>query len=383
MAKMNEYPLLSPEEGIPLFYPHIPKNAEKYVADTLKTRWIGQGPQVDRFEQKFKDVLKISNPVISVNSGTAALHLSYILAGVKQDSEVICPLFTCTATNLAILYQGGTPVFIDIASDCLNMDATQIEEKITDKTVAITFVDYGGLPNNYELLRNICDKHGLKLIADCAHALDTYYNGKHVSEYADYVIYSFQAIKSLTTGDGGMLLVNNQDDYIKARELRWFGIDREAKQAGNWKNDIHHIGYKYHMNDISAAIGLAALEELDETLKHRRDMYQLYIEHLEEFSQNLFESPQENVSFTPWLVTINTKGKRIKLVEYLRSKSIESAQVHYRNDIYSVFKPYIDGVYTNMDAVENDYLVLPLHTKVSSDNVKYICHEIKSFFRNN
>ena len=155
MNGMDEFELLDEDKGIPLFFPHIPKNAVKYLTNTLSTRWIGQGPMVDKFESAFEDKFSIQGRAVSVNSGTAALHLAYILSDVDENSEVICPVFTCTATNLPILYQKAKPVFFDINKKTLNADISEIERLITPKTRAISVVDYGGVPNDYEKLRTI------------------------------------------------------------------------------------------------------------------------------------------------------------------------------------------------------------------------------------
>jgi dTDP-4-amino-4,6-dideoxygalactose transaminase len=178
-----------------------------------------------------------------------------------------------------------------------------------------------------------------------------------------------------------MLVVRDEVDYEKALLLRWFGINRTKKQLGIWENDLTELGYKYQMSDITAAIGLASLEELKNVLQKRRKLYQIYQDKLDEFAECLFESPRAGVNFTPWLVTLNTKGKRLGLMKHLKEKNIESAQVHYRNDIYSIFKKYSKGPYTNMDKIEDHYLVLPLHTKLSSDQIRRICDEVKSFLR--
>ena len=237
------------------------------------------------------------------------------------------------------------------------------------------------MPNDYIRLRGICDKYGLRLIVDCAHAVDTYRNGHHVTHYADYVIYSFQAIKTMTTGDGGMLIVKSLSDYEKAKRLRWFGIDRVSKQKGVWKNDVTEVGFKYQMTDITAAIGLASLEELDEIFQKRRCLYQIYQSCLEEFGDLLLEKSDSGSDFTPWLVTLNTKGKRLALMNHLQEKNIESAQVHYRNDQYTIFQDYAQRSFPNMDKIEDHYLVLPLHTKLKPGHVERICDEVKKALR--
>jgi perosamine synthetase len=376
---MNEFPIMDPKQGITLFYPHIPAKAKHYVNDVLSSRWIGQGPKVDLFEKKFSDSFVQSGHCVALNSGTSALHLAYILSGAGPNTEIICPVFTCTATNIPILYQEATPVFVDISEGSLNMNLSEIEKFINSRTVAISVVDYGGLPNNYKVLREICDRYKLKLIVDCAHALDTKFDGNHVTTFADYVIYSFQAIKTMTTGDGGLLVVRSEKSYEKALRLRWFGIDRSEKQKGVWDNDIMEIGYKYQMTDITAAIGLASLEEIDEVLLKRRMLYETYLEELGKLSEFLLEKPLQTTSFTPWLVTLNTNGLREGLMKYLRNSNIESGQVHYRNDRYSIFKKFAKGPYINMDKIEDDYLVLPLHTKLSVKDVKKICFTVNEY----
>ncbi len=381
MVEMKEFPVMDPREGIPILYPHVPSNAGKYIEEVLSTRWIGQGPKVNQFEDEFSKKIVENGYSVAVNSGTSALHLAYILAGVTEASEVICPLFTCTATNIPILYLDAVPVFTDISKSSLNIDIDEVETLITSKTVAVCVVDYGGLPNDYIRLREICDKYGLRLIVDCAHAVDTYRNGHHVTHYADYVIYSFQAIKTMTTGDGGMLIVKSLSDYENAKRLRWFGIDRASKQKGVWKNDVTEVGFKYQMTDITAAIGLASLEELNEIFQKRRCLYQIYQSCLEEFGDLLLEKSDSGSDFTPWLVTLNTKGKRLALMNHLREKNIESAQVHYRNDQYTIFQDYAQRSFPNMDKIEDHYLVLPLHTKLKPEHVERICDEVKKALR--
>jgi perosamine synthetase len=271
--EMREFPVMSEEEGIPLFFPAVSTAAASAVSSVLAGRWIGQGPCVEEFERCFGNFIEAPGQCISVNSGTSALHMAYVLAGVRPGKKVICPLFTCTATNLAILYAGGIPVFCDVSQDSLNMDIALIERLIDSDTVAISVVDYGGLPCNYRELRSICDKYNLKLISDLAHCIDGKFDGKRVHSYTDFACFSFQAIKTLTTGDGGCLFVSDPKDFESAIKMRWFGIDRKAKQSGTWSNDISHLGFKYHMNDIAASIGLSNLTFIPDLLRKRREIF--------------------------------------------------------------------------------------------------------------
>ena len=376
---MNEFPLLDASEGIPLFYPHVPKGAVDQVADTLSGRWIGQGPKVDSFENRFKNLFLGDSTPLAVGSGTDALHLSYLLAGVEAGDEVLVPSFTCTATNIPLLYIGARPVFVDIDPLTMNLSIEDIEHRITNKTKAIVCVDYGGVPNNYTELQRLCSRYNLKLISDAAHALGTTFHDQQVAEIADFTIFSFQAIKTLSTGDGGLLAIKDGSLLDKARKLRWFGIDRKAKQGGVWENDIVDIGYKYQMNDISAAIGLAGLDEIDQVIQYRNRLFTAYKECLKEGERVRIvgQASTDEYFNSCWLLTICVDEGRIKLMEKLRENNIESGQVHYRNDRYSIFGERRSDL-PNMDAMEENYLVLPLHTRVTISDVERICEVINS-----
>ncbi len=377
MAKSpkNDLPLMSSDEGIVLFYPHMPKMAKEYVCDTLDSRWIGQGPKVDLFEARFRAKFFQPGPCVSTGSGTDALHLAYILAGIKPDDEVLVPLFTCTATNLPLLYIGAKPVFVDVDPLTLNISVPDMRRKISEKTKAIVCVHYGGLPCDMADIRALADEYSIPVIEDAAHALGARYDGKPIGSISEFTMYSFQAIKHLTTGDGGLLTFLDAGLDQKARRLRWFGIDRSEKQKGIWENDIREIGYKYQMTDIGAAIGLAGLEEIDETLRYRKALYQRYVSSLKQVSYvrivNDFDPRKEHAA---WLFTILVE-RRIECQMKLRSQRIESGQTHYRNDRYSVFG--CGEAFPAMDSIDDNYLILPLHTRMSLDDVDRICEVLK------
>ena len=376
---MEEFPLLPEQDGVPLFYPFVPPEALEEVQSTLQSRWIGQGPKVDLFESLLQEYIAPNSSVVATGSGTDSLHLAYLLAGIKEGDEVITPTFTCTATNIPLLYIRAKPIFVDIDLQTFNININDIEHRITAKTKAIVAVDYGGIPCNYAALRAIADKHGLKLIADCAQSIGAMYAGRHVSEYADFVAYSFQAIKTITTGDGGALVINDPVTAEKAKRLRWFGIDRNAKQKGTWENDITEIGYKYQLSDLAASIGIASLKYREKLLRHRIDLLKIYTECINNSRVRVispFADPQ--VSPSPWLCTVVAHQCRKELMKYLRDRGVESAQVHYRNDRYSIFGGRRDDL-PIMDSVENDYLVLPVHHMLTQSKAREISQMICDF----
>jgi dTDP-4-amino-4,6-dideoxygalactose transaminase len=374
----NDLPIMETgEENIVLFHPHIPKNASKYITDTLSTRWIGQGPKVEKFENEFSKKFCNNRTAVAVGAGTDALHLAYVLAGLKSGDEIISPVFTCTATNIPFLYMGVKVIFADIVKNTLNISTDHVRELVNEKTRAIVCVHYAGLPCDMDELNAIAKEWNIPVIEDAAHALGASYNDVPIGAISDFTMFSFQAIKHITTGDGGMLSLKNQALRQQAERIRWFGIDRTAKQNGHWDNNITEVGYKYQMTDIAASMGLAGLEEFDENLKHRQKLFSIYEAKLAcvsglSFIGGGFKDRQH----AAWLCTVAV-DKRTDLQRKLREHHIESNQVHYRNDRYSIFGKRRDDL-PNMDAIEDKYLVLPLHTKIREEDINKICDVIKS-----
>jgi dTDP-4-amino-4,6-dideoxygalactose transaminase len=374
---MDEAQLMETEEGIVLFHPQIPASAIERVSKVLSGRWIGQGPLVDEFEKTFENRYGKGKKALAVGSGTDALHLAYILAGLQPGDEVIAPVFTCTATNIPFLYMGVKIVFADVDPNTMNLNIEHVRQLITEKTKAIVCVHYGGLPCEMDALAELSKTYNIPIIEDAAHALGATYKGKVVGEISPFTMYSFQAIKHITTGDGGLLLLP-EDLHEKAKRIRWFGIDRSAKQKGIWENDITEVGYKYQMTDIGAAMGLAGLEEFDAVLAFRQSLFKAYEEQLGALPDVKFiGGGYSDRTHAAWMCTIHIENRK-GLWQKLRDNRIESAQVHYRNDRYSIFGGQVEGRFPNMDAIEDKYLVLPLHPKMKLEDVTYITNVIKS-----
>ncbi len=374
---MNELPLMNENEGIVLFYPNVSENAIEEVAKVLRSRWIGQGPKVSQFEMEFEEKFLTDNTALAVGSGTDALHLAYILAGVEPGDEVIVPVFTCTATNIPFLYMGAVIRFADVDPETLNINVDHVRTLVNNKTKAIVCVHYAGLPCDMDELMQIAKENNIALIDDSAHALGAKYKGQNIGEITDFSIFSFQAIKHITTGDGGMLTIKNKDLVEKAKRIRWFGIDRSAKQMGIWENDIYEIGYKYQMNDIAAVLGITALAEFDNTLKYRQLLFAEYEKQLAGIEGiKLIGTGLKDREHAAWLCTV-LADRRPDLMKKLREFKIESSQVHYRNDRYTVFGGRRSDL-PNMDFVEDKYLVLPLHLKMKIEDVQYIGKVIRS-----
>lgn len=351
---------------IPLMVPFVTDGMRAAVQRVLNSRFIGQGPEVDEFERQFSQQIVGGRSCVAVGSCTDALHLAYILAGIGPGDEVIAPLFTCTLANEPLLWLGAKIRFCDVAPGSLNMYPMRAQYLITKRTKAIVVVHYGGQPVDNRLF-----ELGVPVIEDCAHAVGC----PSVAVQGRFACYSFQAVKHISTPDGGMLVVPDELTS-KAKRLRWAGIDREAKHAGTWENDIREVGYKYQMNDVAAAMGLAGLDGLAHQLEHRRILRTIYA--LELATIDGIRIIDFDYRSACWLMTVLVE-RRADLMRKLRDNGIECDLVHYRNDRYTIFEQFrAPGDFPNMDAIEGKYLVLPLHMGMDVGDVERICEVIRS-----
>jgi len=363
------------KESIAMFWPYISPKVIKGLSKILKTRWIGQGPMVEEVERKFAKMYQLPY-VVTVNSCTSAIHLSLILAGIKEDDEVITTPMTCSATNIPILYCRAKAIFADIQENTLNIDPKSIEQKISEKTKAIMVVHWAGYPCDMDEILDIAKRYNLPVIEDAAHALGAYYHDKPIGSISDYNCFSFQAIKQITSADGGILTVKKEDDYKRAKLLRWYGIDREFIGDIYWKFQIKEAGYKYHMNDVTATILSIQLDDLSKVLVRRKKIVQIYRENLKDIKGlELLENRNDRISGN-WLFTIKVANRK-GFIEKLRQNQIESHMVHIRCDVYPIFGGKRLDL-PAMNKVEDKYVSIPLHCKLTDADVKKIIKVIRS-----
>lgn len=333
--------------ALKLFQPYVSWKAKMNVYKVLSSGYLSEGEQVKQFEHEFSQRFGF-HYVVAVNSGTSALELSYELAGIKTGDEVISPVLTCVATNIPIIRRGAKIVFADIDTD-LNINIEDVKKKITPKTKAIVFVHFGGNNRGLEELTKIGKERGITIIEDAAQAVGSPYWGK-----APFTAVSLQAIKTLTSGDGGFLILQRKEDFEKARKLRWFGYDREEKQKRG-DSDLEMAGYKYHMNDISASIGRGNLADFDKIMEHRRKLAEIYK------SYGMFAHS--------WLAGGFKKDFPVVRDVFLK-RGFEVGQYHYRNDRYKIFGGKIN--LPVMDALEKRYFFVPYHHGVSENDAHRI-----------
>jgi len=344
---------------IPLFKVFMHSSAAENVADVLNSGYIGQGEKVDEFETALKAYMKSDRDIITVNSATSAIDLALHMIGVGFQDDVISTPITCTATNSPIATKDAYIRWADIDPKTGLIDPSSIGSLIKHDTRAIIGVNWGGRKPDYNALK----AYGLPVIEDAAH-------GPYVLDgnNGDYVVWSFQAIKFLTTGDGGALYCPDPD---RARLLRWYGLDRRSSNDFRCQQNIQEIGFKYHMNDINASIGLSNLPHLDTLIQLHKRNAQRYEQLLE------IDRPPYDPNCPYWIYTIFADRE---IIPYLATKGIASSPVHARNDAHDAFR-YISTHYDRPHVVEYDrkQINIPVGWWVRDEEIEYIARMVNEY----
>ena len=369
--------MANPIRSIPMFRPYVTQGARERVRQVLASGWIGQGPVVKEFEQKFQQMLQVSNAV-AVNSGTSALHLALSCAGIGRADEVITTAQTFMATSHVVLQNGAQPVFADVQYLTGNIDPADIEHRITQRTKAILPVHWGGYPCDMGEITEIATRHRLTVIEDAAHSIGATYHGRSIGALSRFTCFSFQAIKHVTTGDGGMLTARDAADYNQAMRRRWFGIDRDHRQRsvlGEPQWNVTEVGFKYHMNDIAAAMGVEHLAELPAMLDQRRRFARIYREGLSAVpGVTLFEARADRES-AHWLFDIHVEHRE-GFIRMLKAKGVEASVVHRRIDRSSVFGGLRDDL-SALKKFDESHVALPIHNSLTDEEIYYVVECIR------
>lgn len=374
---------------LPVFRPAMDQEEIDAVGDVIKSGWIGLGPKTEEFEEKFAKFVD-AKYAVGLSSATAALHISLLALGIGRGDEVLVPALTFVSTSHAVLYVGAKPVFVDVDYRTLCIDQQDIKRKITKRTKAIIPVDYGGHPADYDSIEKITRRHRLKIIEDASHAVGSVYKGKKIGSFADITCFSFHAVKNLATGDGGMATTNNLNIAQKIRNLRWVGIDKNTwereelvekksyRQYG-WFYDVTQLGYKYHMNDIAAAIGLVQLKKLEKANKKRRKLASRYTKHLKDIAWLETPSYKDDIVSAQHNYVIKTDF-RDGLNLYLKSKGI-STGVHYMPIHHFTFykQNHLTANVPTTEKVWKKLLTLPLYPTLSIKDQNRVIIAVKSY----
>ncbi len=365
---------------IKLFRPRIREEAIEAVAAVLRSGWIGLGPKTADFESAFAK--HVGAPYcVGMNSCTSALHLALRMLDLPPGSEVITTPVTFVSTNHAILYENLKPVFADVQRTTGNLDPTSVESHLTAKTGAIMAMHYGGYPCDLDEFYAIGRKHNVAIIEDCAHACGAKYNGQRIGSHDGVQAFSFHAVKNLPMGDGGALTVRTRDQYDRLRRLRWLGIDKDTYQRSedvtrntyDWDYDVLEVGFKYHMNDVEAAIGLEQLKYLDADNARRAQIASVYRTQLAAVpGVKLLDYAHDRQS--SFHLCCILAERRNALVDKLRENGV-GVGVHYRrNDAYPM---YDSQELPNTEYFTSRVISLPLHLDLTDEEIAYVCCLIK------
>jgi dTDP-4-amino-4,6-dideoxygalactose transaminase len=384
---------------IPLFKVFMSEDVVKPLNDVIMSGFITQGQKVEDFENLLKDY--IGNPyILSLNSATAGLTLALRLLkkanvsinwpGLNDNDIVLTPALTCFATTAAILANNVNIRWLDVDPNTVNINIGDLKNKLSANTKVIYIVHWGGNPVDLDALKEVQEyslqKFGFKpmIVEDCAHAFGAEYNGKKIGSNENICVFSLQAIKHLTTGDGGIITLPNEELYERCKLLRWYGIDRDKRNYGGkdfrLENDIVEYGYKFHMNDINATLGMYNLPHMNGILEKNRSNAMYYDENLKNISgiQLMNNNPKCNSAY--WLYSIRVlHGKKAEFMDAMKGAGIMTSQVHNRNDINSCVKDFVEQL-PYLDVLEKELVCIPVGWWLTQENLDHIVSTIRSIF---
>ena len=377
------------KDPIQLFKVHMAPTAAEEVAKVLNSGYIGQGPKVDEFEDQLKDYFD-HDFVQTVNSGTSALHMALHLLkkpnnkwpGIQEGDEVLATALTCTASNFPILANGLKIKWVDIDPTTLNIDLDDLARKITPKTKAIILVHWGGYPNDLDKIKQIQEQaeelYGFKpaVIEDGAHSFGSKYKGKNIGTHGNLTMYSLQAIKHITSIDGGLLLSPHQELHRRGKLIRWYGIDRDSNRKDfRCEADIEEWGFKFHMNDVCATVGMENLKHAAELIKKHQANAAYYDKHLKDIKGVTLLDRHKGHDSAFWIYTMLVDDRE-GFYKWMKECNIVVSQVHERNDKHTAVKEFKSNLPT-LDKTIGKIVSIPVGWWVTKEQREYIVDCIK------
>jgi dTDP-4-amino-4,6-dideoxygalactose transaminase len=377
---------MSPLEKIPVFAPSIGEDTKKHLNEAIDIGWLGMGSASKEFEDRISDFLELDNRFVAVvNTGTSALHIALLTAGVGPGDEVITTSFNYVADHQAIKMTGADVVMCDIRDDNLGIDCKKAEELISKKTKAIIPLHFAGIPCDQEGVFNLAKKYNLRVIEDAMHAFGTEINGKKIGSYGDIACFSFDPVKIVTSVDGGCVIVNSKKELEKLYHLRLLGVDKDTVQRYKnnraWDYDVVNQGFRYHMNTISAVVGISQIKQVKKFIESRQKTCQRYNDAFGEIHD--LKIPQTDFSnISPFIYSLRIfNGKRQEIIEHLKNQNIDLGIHFIPVHKHEYFKNSKCGNMDITNKVVDEILTIPLHSFMKEEFVQRVINGITSFFR--
>jgi dTDP-4-amino-4,6-dideoxygalactose transaminase len=375
---------MSNHDAVPVFVPAIGIDTLKAVTDALNVGWLGMGAYTKEFEEKIATYLGGGRQVLATNTGTSALHLALQLASVGAGDEVITTSFNFVADHQAISATGARVVFCDIREDDLGLDPAKLVELIGPKTKAVLPLHYAGAPCRIDEILEIARRAGLRVIEDATHAFGSHAGGRKIGSFGDITCFSFDPVKIITSIDGGAVVVGRAEDIPTLQQLRFLGIDKDT--AERYKNqrageyDVVRQGFRYHLTNVNASIGLSQLALVDEFIASRQRACRLYNELLGGIAG--VQTPRGDFSgVSPFIYYLRVPAdRRLALIEHLKSRGIASGIHFLPAHRFSFYRGARASDLSVTERVSSEIMTLPLHSRMTTELVQRIARDIKAFF---
>jgi perosamine synthetase len=376
--------------NVRLFQPNVGDEELAAIKEVFDRSWIGLGPKVNEFEKAWSQYIGCADSV-GLNSATAALHIALLAFRFPEGAKVLVPSMTFAATAFAPIYNRLTPVFVDCDPETISIDFDDLERKYTSDCVAVMPVHFGGHNVEMDHLMDFANAKGLKVIEDCAHTAGSSYKGKKIGTWGHIGCFSFEEKKAMTTGDGGMMCSDDLELTNPMRPVRWLGIDkdtwkREAENkdkavvdARHWHYEINELGFKYNMNDLAASIGIVQLSKLDAMNAHRAQAIEKYLDGMKGLETITPLMPFDTANNNYWVFGVRTDN-RDELIMHLRKQGIATG-VHYMPLHHHPYFKQWDSANPNADRIWTSFVTLPLHARLTDEEIAYVLEGLHSFER--
>lgn len=370
---------------IRVLIPQVGLDTAQHVVAALEMRWLGMGSLVKDFEDRIAEFLEVGDrKVVTTNTGTAAIHIGLLAAGVGPGDEVIVPSFNYVADHQAVRMTGADVVFCDIRDDVCGIDVEKAESLVTKRTKAIIPLHFAGIPCDQRGVYRLAERHGLRVVEDACHAFGTRIDGKRIGSYGDIACFSFDPVKVITSVDGGCVVVNTDSEMEHLRRLRQLGVNKDTlaryENSRGWDYDVLGPGFRYHLTDIAASVGISQIKQAEEFMSSRQGVCRRYSDAFSRL-EGVATLRTDFADVSPFIYSLRIlDGRRDEMIEHMRRRNIETGIHFISAHRLSYFREAPRGDLSVTERVVGEVITLPLHSKMREDFVERVIEGVTSFF---